>query len=288
MRSAVKNVKQADLIEAYGERKGKIHQQHIFTGSRAWEEYKGLLDTAAAKAFKQVDPNFFKTGFVEQGSKEVDETAFLFINGGSSIRSREFIQGFERLAGKANRKALGRLIILKALNPVDEVIRLSRKVEDNILLFDADAAKKRLGLTASDLIGDFNPRQTRAALDELLKGTGQSVKGLEEFLDAAARLQRLRIHDPSTYLTRRIILSGSLKPPGFSGGQAAAAGAGGAAAVVANILDLGTFMMSGYYFNKLIATPQGLRLLTEGMKPNLTRQAYQRLATRMVALAGEE
>ena len=295
MRSAVKNVKQADLIEAYGEKKGKILQQHIFTGSRAWEEYKGLLDTAAAKAFKQVDPNFFKTGFVEQGSKEVDETAFLFINGGSSIRSREFIQGFERLAGKANRKALGRLIILKALNPRPEGVRLSRKSEDVVMMFDADRARQRLGLTASDLVGDFNPKQTRAALDELLKGTEVSVKELEQFLDAAARLQRLRIHDPSTYLTRRVILSGSLKPPGFSTGQAAAAGAAGAAGGVGAFLapieasiSVGAFLMSGFYFNKLIATPQGLRLLTEGMKPNLTRQAYQRLATRMVALAGEE
>lgn len=270
--------------------------------NKAWQEFKGLRDTAAAKAFQNVDKNFFRAGFVQPGTKEFDELADILVSGQSLVRSPEFIENLENLVGSQGRKLLARAVLAKGLNPGEGAVPLRRaegeprvqigpigigtrpvgnlrEGETDIIAFDAAAASRRLGLTAPEGIGGFDTRKSRSALDKLLEGTGVTSKSLKNFLDVVERQQRVKVLDPSAFLARRVILSGSLQPPRLGGAGAAVAGAG---AATAGLIDVGTLLIGGNLLNRAITSPQGLRVLTQGLRVRPNRQAQILWATRLV------
>lgn len=276
----------------------------ISAANRAHGEFKTLTQTAAARIPKRVDRNFFSAGFEKGGSAEVDELANLYLSSQSTLRSPQFIQNFENLAGPENRKALARLVLIRAAAPQEGIARVARSQgqkrllreniptgqpvsgSSDIAVFDAAAMRGKLGLAGGEsVLGPVNTRQNRQALTALLKGTGVSVQLLDNFLKTAAAIQRSPVGDPSTFLQRRIILSGGPKALIPNIGEKAAGAAAGAGL---GMVSVGGFLIGGRAFSRLISTPKGLGLLLQGTKPNLTRQQTLLLADRIRRAMPEE
>ena len=159
-----------------------------------------------------------------------------------------------------------------------------------VVTFEADVARRRLGLDIPVAeIGETAGRGSREGLDRLLKGTGVTANNIEDFLVAVENAQKVVSTDPSSFLARRMVLSGSLTPPATSGvGAMAAAGAGGALAFAGRVVDLGMFLLGGNLFVRLISTKEGLRILRSGLKLRPTVRNAEVLALRIARLTGEK
>jgi len=105
---------------------------------------------------------------------------------------------------------------------------------------------KKLGLDTEDGI---------EILEESLKGTGVTVKGIRDFLTAADTAGAFIVNDPSTFLTRRITLSGF---KGVMLGSAMGAGAGGFIAMNPIMTAL---MLK--YGSSLLTSPKALKAFTD-------------------------
>jgi len=261
---------------------------------RSWKDLKALEETSAAMPFKKVDRNFFAAGFEKPGAAQIDELADMYVAHGSTLRSPTFLRDLETLIGPENRKALARAVLQRTAAPEAGLVKVSDPIQHTrrmfvpigqgagkgtteVVLFDAAAMKKRLGLADPEhILGEQAVRQNRNALAKLVDGTGLSVARLESFLNTAERIQQSPTGDPSIFLTRRLVLSGTPKAliPG-------ATAAGGAAEASGGLISLGTFTVTGRAFSRLISTPQGLELLREGMKPKLSRQQLMMLGIRL-------
>jgi len=265
----------------------------IKSAKRSWGDLKALEEVAAAGQLKRVDKNFFSAGFERPGSVEIDELANLYLSSQSTLRSPQFIANLENLIGPKNRKSLARAIIQRAADPREGLARsvvdpstgkVSKGVSD-IAVFDARAMRKKLGIADPERLTGFGAvKQNRQALSVLLRDTGLPLSELDSFLKTVERIQASPIGDPSTFLARRIVLSGS--PKSLVPGVTAAAGAIGVAS--GGLVSLGTFIIAGRAFNKMISTPEGLKLLREGFNPNLTTLQKQQLGIRLARLFPNE
>lgn len=269
----------------------------VKSAKRSWRDLKALEETSAAMPFKRVDRNFFAAGFEKPGSAQIDELADLFVSHGSTLRSPEFLNDLEVLIGPDNRKALARAVLHRAAAPEAALVKVSEplrhpermffpfrqgagKGTTDVVVFDAAGMLKRLGLAdPENILGQQAVRQNRNAIDKLLEGTGVTTGRLESFLNTTARIQQSPTGDPSIFLTRRLVLSGTPKAlvPG-------ATALGGAAEASGGMISLGAFVLTGRAFSRLISTPRGLELLRDGMKPNLNRQQYLMLGIRMAKM----
>lgn len=266
-----------------------IVQNKILLANRSHAELKALTETAAAGLAKRADRAFFSAGFFAAGTIEVDELATAYLASNRVLRSPQFIENFEALAGVENRKRLSRLILARAADPKEGVVNITRAAtgkvtsgRTNVVVFDAGEMRKRLGLSSGEnVLGPIDIRASRQALARLLKGTDISVGRLDNFLKSAARIQATPTGDPSTFLTRKLVLSGTplaLVPGSGAAGGASLAGAAGEAA--GSLLSLGAFVVSSRALARLISTSNGLRILQAGLRPNLPRQEALLLAAR--------
>jgi len=290
-----------ESVEALGRESGAVSEilATIRSAKRSWGDLKALEETAAASQFKRVDRNFFTAGFSKPGSVEVDELANLYLSAQSPLRSPQFIGDLEKLIGPENRKSLARTILTRAAAPQGGAAKIAQAVNPermlfpgqqagsgamDIVVFDAAAMRNRLGLSAPEgLLGEGAARQNRQALARLLEGTNVTVSRLDSFLKTAARIQASPTGDPSVFLSRRLILSGTPKAL-IPGSQAAGFGA----TMLTGPISIGAFVISGRAFSRLISTPRGLQILREGLKPNLPRQQLHNLAIRIMRAAPGE
>ena len=112
--------------------------------------------------------------------------------------------------------------------------------------FSPKTFAKKLGLDNEDGI---------EVLAEALEGTGVTVDGIRNFLSAADAAGAFIVNDPSTFVTRRITLSGF---KGIMLGSAMGAGAGGFVAMNPIMTAL---MLK--YGSKLLTDPKALKAFTE-------------------------
>jgi hypothetical protein len=112
--------------------------------------------------------------------------------------------------------------------------------------FSPQLFAKKLGLDTEDGI---------EILTEALEGTGVTVDGIKNFLQAADAAGAFIVNDPSTFVTRRITLSGF---KGIMLGSAVGAGAGGFVAMNPIMTAL---MLK--YGSKLLTNPKALKAFTE-------------------------
>ncbi|MFQ5481967.1 MAG: hypothetical protein ACE5ER_04335 [Nitrospinaceae bacterium] len=271
----------------------------IRAAKRSWGDLKALEETAVAKKFEKIDKNYWSTGFKKKGNVLPDEVADLFISSPSVMRSPEFIDDLDVLVGPENRKAIARAVIHRAAVPqaglaratIDESTgKVTKGGISEIAVFDAGNMRVKLGLADPDqVMGPAALKKNKQALARLLKGTGTNVDDLDSFLKTVQNVQASPAGDPSTFLTRRIILGGKVSTliPGTAvlAGSAAGAGAAGGAP---GLFSLGVFVFSGRAFSKLISTPGGLKLLREGLKPNLSKQQIAQLMVRIGRSLPEE
>jgi hypothetical protein len=265
---------------------GALVQGQVRKAKQAWADFKSLEETAAAGRFKRVDKNFFGAGFEKQGPAEMDELADIFVSAPSTLRSPEFIDGLEQLVGPQNRRRLARAVLERAANARPGLARATFDPgtgvgggTSDIVVFDAARMRQQLGLVAPEELGPGVAKRNKAALNRLLKGSGVNAESLDAFLNVVERNQASLGADPSAFLQRRIILGGGL--------GAGALGAGKATEKFGTI-GLGVFLLGARQFSDLISSPRGLRILREGLNPNITRQQKLNLARRLAAFFPNE
>ena len=112
--------------------------------------------------------------------------------------------------------------------------------------FSPQMFAKKLGLDSEDGI---------EVLETALKGTGVTVDGIKNFLSAADAAGAFIVNDPSTFVTRRITLSGF---KGIMLGSAIGTGAGGFVAMNPVMTAL---MLK--YGSKLLTDPKALKAFTD-------------------------
>ena len=245
----------------------------IRTAKKSWANLKALEETAAARLFKRVDRNYWGAGFNKPSTALTDEIADLFISNPSTMRSPEFIGQMDALMKPENRRAVGRAVVERAATP-------TREVSGGLAVFDPFEMEAKLGLSApEEALGEASRKRNKQTLARLLEGGETTVDGIISLLNTAKRIGGAPAGDPSTFLTRRIILGGGLI------GGAALVGGGGAAEGPAGagigLFTLGALVLGGRHVSRLLSTKEGLRVLRDGLEPNLTRQQIVLLADRI-------
>ena len=255
-----------------------------------WANISALERSVAAGLFNRVDKNFWKAGFEKPGSIEGDTIATTILNSKQFQQSPAFVADLEKLVGRDNVLALTRQYLEKSMvagtletrNVVGaagtEGILARRRMlapaSENLIqvpLLDGAAAKKALGLDG---------KETSAALAYMLRDTGTNPKALKELLDIAEKIHAAPINDASSFLARRLVLSG---PQMLTGGIAAGGAAVGIAAGAApGKVTMGGIVLTSRTLSNLISTPRGLRLLTHGMRDFEKGMAKADFADRLV------
>lgn len=263
--------------------------------SKSWTDAKAL-ETSAVLSGLNVPKGFWqRPGPISK--EEFEELAEIIVNAPEAFFGNRTVGlDLDDLIGPANRKALARLYISKALDPAEGTVNFvinkqgipKRAGSTEVIAFDASRARSKLGLDVPETVGDIPGRATRAALDRFLKGTGLSAAKLDGFLKAVEQSQAVVASDPSSFLARRMVLSGKIGIPSLGGGGILAAAGGGALAVAGSLIDLGAFLITGNLFVKLMSTETGLRLLQTGLKFRPNVRAAQLLAARIARVVGED
>ena len=265
--------------------------------SKSWADAKSLETSALLQGLDL--PKGFFTRTDTPTAQEFEELASTIIASPQTFLSRTIGHDLDLLMGPENRKALARLYLSKAMDPIKGAVDFTMDQARNmarsggrteVITFEADVARRRLGLDIPVAeIGETVGRGSREGLDRLLKGTGVTANNIEDFLVAVENAQKVVSTDPSSFLARRMVLSGELTPPATSGvGAMAAAGAGGALAFAGRVFDLGMFLLGGNLFVRLISTKEGLRILQSGLKLRPTVRNAEVLALRIARLTGEK
>jgi hypothetical protein len=247
--------------------------------TRANEAHSTLMDeisTTAAKRLTRVDRNIFQWGYAKKGNINIDELADDLVGSSSVLRSRIFIDDLEGLIGVENRKALARKVIQRAA----KLQQVETQAGAQFKHFDPAALETALGLTG----GDYGSiKANRQALSRLLEGTGITVGRLEAFLDVAKRVQATEtgMSTTSAFLARRVTLGGSIMPSVIGGAATAGAASAG-------VVSFGTFIIAGRQFSKLVSSPGGLEVLTNGLKARPTTANLALMAYRINRLINED
>ena len=265
----------------------------IHGAKSGWRQLQAVEETTVGSTLKTVNDNIFG-GYRVPGGANPDELANLFLSHQSTLRSPQFVRDLRVLIGKDNTKAFARMVLERAADPQAATAMVSKAVFPKRLLFpgkteakvgsaevvDFDAAKmlQNLGLSNPEqLLGPTAMQKNRQSLNELLRGTNVSIERLEAFLHTVERQQETMLGKSSTFVTRRLMLSGTPKSllPNVQ------AGAGIVALATLTPISLGSFVMAGRAMSRLVTSPHGLTLLREGLNPNLTKQQFLNLAQRV-------
>lgn len=295
--SALDKLSPDDMRVAVGEQvtleeAGQLFRDTLYSIKRAkrhWANTKALEETAAAAKFKRVDKNYFAAGFEKPGPVEIDELANVFLTSNSLRSSPRFVKNLDALMGSENRRALARTVLYRAAAPKEEFAKVggvgqperllfprmeAPLGETKILAFDPETTLNNLGL-----VGEGSRKGNKATLNALLEGTGVTADNVEGFLRFMARRRRTQIGDPSSFVTRSMVLR-------MGGGRGApSVGLGEAASVAPALIATTPFVLGGRAFARLISTPRGLKLLREGWElgqTGLNRQQMFNLAQRVV------
>lgn len=244
----IRNAAREDLRAASG-------PEEIVTRLReadaAFQAASELTENPVGQLFRRVDRRAFRTGYAENGP--INEEQFA---------AELFAEGSPVLAGPAGVRQARALIGDRAFrvgfqNHLDDVMREAAQ-------FERDAAGNLTGQVRIDdgalgRLGLFQPAgdARRQAMQEALRGTGQTVERLEELFTLLRRVSEYRPPDKSTFMARAAV---------FGGGGLGVAGA------VVNPLATATAGGSG--LTALVATRGLSRYLTN---PNRVAGAIARL-----------
>jgi hypothetical protein len=199
----------------------------------------GVFTTPTAKKFVRVDKGAFKPGGVAKpGTINADEIFDVL-----KARSPDAVDDLKRLvgAGKFNnfvRKSIQR--------DIDSSVTKASEGSGLPDLFSAQKFRERLGIGTPD--GD-------AAFEAMLKDRPGFAKDFRKFLDLAETATDIVIKNPSTFVTRKLVLGGSAV-------NAALIGAGSVSLPVAGLITAATRKLS-----RALMNPRVLRDLNMAMEP---------------------
>lgn len=225
----------------------------FFHRSRKW------FETSTANKFGRVDKNIFNKGVFKPGSINRDEVFDVVFK----AKSPDAMTDLRNLVGDKEFKKASRQYLENAYS-ASKIPAKEGAITGE--MFSAVNFEKRLGLT--------NPEGWES-LKEMLRGSSVTVKDWKNFLNTAKTATDITIRDPSTYLTRRLTIGGSLAGGVFL--------MGGKVTIPATAL-IGYVARKG---GKFLMDPDQLRMMTRVMKDSTTDHMRRTLLTRLFRLNKE-
>jgi len=223
--------------------------------NKFWGETQALYGRTTAKRFGRVDKNIFNRGVFKAGTKEADE----IFSDVYSTRSLGALSDLRKLVGQRHFQRAARKHIETALQnsiiPAKEGQALDQ-------LFSASKFEKSLGLDTPE---------GRDMMQEMLKGSDVTMRDWDQFIEVAKTATNIEIRDPSTFLTRRVVLAGAA---GILGGVVVGAGklSFTAAALITGTARMGARgLMSGHQLHLLT------RILSDSTADHVRRTSLMRI-----------
>jgi len=229
--------------------------------NRFFKDARKTVETPTGKVFERTDRNIFKATPVEKaGGVNPDE----IFSAAFRTKSPEALKDLRNLVGPREFKKASRSYLEGQLQAARKPAKEGGLVED---LFSAQTFKKNMGLDTPE---------GQAALDEILKGTNITRQDFNQFLDLASAATNITIRDPSSFLARRLVLSGGIG--GLAGGMAVG---GGKVSIPAAVII--TMALRGG--SKALMNPKRFRDMARVVDPSLSDHLRNMAATRLVRLS---
>lgn len=237
------------------EREGTELVASLTRANQFFAESIKKFETATAKGFEKVDKNIFKPGFFKAGSLNADEIAKDVFN----AQSPQALKDLRKIVGSNQFRRVAR-------RHLDDVAQKAFvKDLEGTLTFDVDSFVKDLALDTP---------AGRESVQEMVKGTGVTLKDLDNFVEVARAASDFTISSSSTFLQRKFTLT-------------AFRGIGSAAAFTASLADPITTVTAIFLLRhggRILTRPSTLRNLTRAMDDTLTRQQRRTALTRVAQL----
>lgn len=257
--SALVNLDVTRLPEAEASAvRGAVREASNFT-----HESLKRFETGTAQKFAQVEKDIFRSPkSFKPGMKTADELATFAFNSKSPTAVKEFAD----LVGKKNFRGFVRQHIGNAYQ--DSLKRVERGREA-FMQFDVNRFERNLGLSGAD-------KGQKAALEQMLKGTGVTVKGVEDFIQVARTAGEFTAPLTSQFVQRRL---------SFSIARGAALAAGFGFGISNPVLGASALLMSRH-MTRIMTSPERLKLMTKALDPNLSPRQASIVLTRVAQSLG--
>jgi hypothetical protein len=216
-----------------------------------------VFQTPTAQKFGRADKNIFKAGPDKPGTINPDELMKPVFNADSPI-------ALKQLRALVGDDAFRRASRTHMQNSFEQAWKKEVRHGDEVSVFDPEAMARSIGLGAGQ-------KDKRAALEEMLRGSGVKVQDVEDLL---TRIRITKQADPSAFVSRRVTLGGVAALTALGGAGAAAVG--GPVAAAGSPLVTALMTWGAYNFSKLLASPQALKAFTRSFQPevnDVTRRA---------------
>ncbi len=257
--------------------------QNFRGAEREYSNLRLLVDSTAGRPFLLTDKNFFKAGYPKPGTREWDEAAGMLAGNPRLLSSPEYVLKLRELVGQDGVHSLMRLRLEKVLTGESMVVpqtltgttraefASARRPKDLLgpgttTIQKLDAAKVRDTLKLGD-----TKSATHEALETGLYGTGVKPKHIDDLLRRLETISDVPVPNSSTFLGRHIV---------FGGMHAVASGF----LIAGNAVSAGGLVVGTRQLAKLLTTQNGLRILRDGIKPNLGREELIKLVVRTAAV----
>ena len=234
-----------------------------------------MFETATAKKLGRVEKNIFGSSVFKPGTAEAEEVVRLL----QRTKSPTAIKHFRDLVDDKTFKEFRRDWFEQAFKRAEVKVPVG---EMNINEISPVMLAKELGLRGT--------RVEEGVMRNLLEGSNVNPARLDRFLRLMEKSEAKFVPNPSTFLTRRIVLAGPkslARLAGFGGG--AAAGVGASAIPAIGPIKVGVFFLTGRQFAKALSSPKALNVLQSQYR-NIPRnqQAWTSLALRLIDSMPEE
>ena len=224
------------------------------TANNAFWKTMRQYETPTAQAFERVDKNIFSSGVSRPGKVNADEVLSKVWN----TKSLQAIKDLRQMVGDDTyNKAVRNFLEEKTQGS----IRRLGEAQNIQFQFDAEKFKRNLGLDSE---------QGRRALQEMLRESNVSVGAFKDLSKIADSIDGVFIPDPSQFVTRRLVLGGSLAGSGLIGGSTLGLPAAAAATLLVN------------RFNKVISSPSTVKMLQKATEESTSASAARQLISRAV------
>ena len=221
-----------------------------------WATWMATFERPTGKLFGKVDKRIFKAGRFTPATRNEDEAVKAVVNGNSA----QAIRDLRSIVGEKDFAALRRNYIEGLFEA--GMVRNAKTGEE---VFDPFKFVKKLG---------NNPEP----LNEMLKGTGVTPGMWDSFVKASLAAGKVRVADPSTFVTRRIVM----------GGVKAGAGTFLMASGTTSPLVTIPAVLGARGMTKVMTNPETLQKLTLAIKPTTSDRQRLALVGQIIAATRDE
>ena len=269
----IKDALEADFRNLSVSQVGADLAEEIISAQRAADSFysKALarFETVTGKKLGRVDLNIFGAGPFRAGTLNADEALDVALN----LRSAQAVKELGDIIGPRGLRQAGRAVIERAVQLSTETVNIGGLPTERL------NPRKLL-----NILGTGAKRGTEEGLEALLKSANVDVAQFREVLKVAEQLQD--VADPSTFVTRRVILGGAGAAAGALGaGAGLAAGAGIAGAGLGGLTTAAALTVLSRRLVDIATSPESLKLMQTALDEAATTATRRKaLGAILVAL----